>query len=181
MVACLSRLPADLPDVLLVSLRTAVNAVTLVGLRSGLPKTHPSVQHLTILLHHAPAGVEPVGFGTRTQLHIAARSGVHSLVWCPRSCWWDEMESNHPSRMTADLQTAPLPLTVYHPMLCRQIRIDIGDYTARLPFRHRPRTGGRTGLEPAMYRLLMRSIRHLQCCLRGYLNTFREQTSIPNW
>ena len=101
--------------------------------------------------------------------------------WLQLCSWWDGMESNHPSQMTADLQSAPLPLTVYHPMLCRQMRIDIGDYTARLPFRHRPHTGGRTGLEPAMYRLLMRSIRHLQCCLREHNITLREHVSIPNW
>ena len=39
------------------------------------------------------------------------------------------MESNHPSRMTADLQSAPLPLTVYHPMWCKQIRIETGTIT----------------------------------------------------
>lgn len=29
--------------------------------------------------------------------------------------WWAGMESNHPSQMTADLQSAPLPSTVYLP------------------------------------------------------------------
>lgn len=46
--------------------------------------------------------------------------------WLQLCSWWDEVESNHPSRMTADLQSAPLPLTVYHPMFCRQIRIEVG-------------------------------------------------------
>ena len=32
------------------------------------------------------------------------------------TCWWVEMESNHPSREAADLQSAPLPLTVYLPI-----------------------------------------------------------------
>ena len=66
------RLSADLPDVLLVSLRTAVNAVTLVGLRSGLPKTHPVVLPVSLYgpgeaNRRCPRSLEPqTGFAPAT-------------------------------------------------------------------------------------------------------------------
>ena len=36
--------------------------------------------------------------------------------------WWAEMESNHPNLSIADLQSAPLPLTVYPP-ITRALRL----------------------------------------------------------
>jgi len=62
--------------------------------------------------------------------HIPVVAGLSRLSyesgWLQLCSWWDVVESNRQSQMTADLQSAPLPLTVYHPMFCRQIRIEVG-------------------------------------------------------
>lgn len=62
-----------------------------------------------------------------TRFHVFRLSGMpYDSGWLQLRSWWDEMELNHPSRMTADLQSAPLPLTVYHPMWRKQMRIETG-------------------------------------------------------
>lgn len=109
-----------------------------------------------------------------TRFHVFRLSGMpYESGWLQLCSWWDEMELNHPSRMTADLQSAPLPLTVYHPMWCKQIRIEAGPFILLHYHCATPRCrGARNRTWDTKF---LRSIRPLQYCLREHPNTEREQ------
>ena len=82
--ARLSGLPNG-DNCLLIDCYNRNDAMQLVGLRSGLPKTHPSVQCRAAILHHARLGIEPARLGNRTPLHTATAPSLHPVStehWC---------------------------------------------------------------------------------------------------
>ena len=82
--ARLSGLPNG-DNCLLIDRYNRNDAMQLVGLRSGLPKTHPSVQCRTAILHRARLGIEPACLGNRTPLHTATAPSLRPVStehWC---------------------------------------------------------------------------------------------------
>ena len=76
------------------------DAMQLVGLRSGLPKTHPSVQCRAAILHHARLGIEPARLGNRTPLHTATAPSLRPVS---TEHWRGVSESN---RLLLSLRSA---------------------------------------------------------------------------
>ena len=61
------------------------NAVRLVGLRSGLPKTQTLSASWTLFCYLAPSGIEPSGLGARSPLHTSSSPACkRKLKQCPR-------------------------------------------------------------------------------------------------
>ena len=78
---CNARLsgPPNGDNCLLIDRYNRNDAMQLVGLRSGLPKTHPSVQCRTAILHRARLGIEPARLGNRTPLHTVTAPSLRPV------------------------------------------------------------------------------------------------------